>query len=194
MIIYNVTQGTDEWHAVRLGKLTASKAQAIATAGKGLETLAFEKVAEILSGVRQDSYTNSDIERGKEQEELARASYELKYGLSVIPVGFVELDKYVGASPDGFVGEDGLLEIKCPNNANFVKVMYSKKPAPEYEWQMQMQMYVTGRNWVDFVVFNENFPEIITLRVEKDAPKIEKLTAGLAKGVEQIETILKGVK
>jgi putative phage-type endonuclease len=194
MIIHNLEQGTPEWFAVRLGKLTASDAQAIATAGKGLETLAFEKVAEIVSGTKQESYTNGDIDRGHEQEELARASYELQYGLTVVKVGFVELSEYIGASPDGFVGDDGLVEFKCPNNTNFVRIMYGKKPDSKYEWQMQMQMHVTDRKWVDFVAYNENFPEIITLRVERDEKKIEKIVAGLEEGVSQIKTILEGVK
>jgi len=194
MTIHNLQQGTPEWFAVRLGKLTASDAQAIATAGKGLETLCFEKVAEIISGTKQASYTNGDMERGKEQEELARASYELKYGLSVVSVGFVELNEYVGASPDGFVGDDGLVEFKCPTNTNFVMLMYNKKPDSKYDWQMQMQMKVTGRSWVDFVAFNENFPEIITLRVEKDEQKFAKIEQGLEVGVEKIKSILEGVK
>ena len=195
MKIYEtLEQGTKEWFEVRLGKFTASKAQAIGSNGKGLETLCFEKAAEIISGTRQDTYTNPDMERGNEQEKLARASYEMKSGQMVKLVGFIEMDKNVGCSPDGLVGDDGMVEIKCPTNANFVKVMYNKKPESKYVWQMQMQMLVADRKWVDYVVFNENFEDVIVIRVERDETKIDKLKTGLEAGIAKVAEIMEGVK
>lgn len=193
MIVHNIEQGSPEWFEVRLGKLTASTAQAIAKAGKGLETLCFEKAAEIISGTKQEGYVNPDIERGNEQEDLARSAYEMESGCKVETIGFCELDERVGASPDGFVGEDGLVEIKCPTNTNFVRLMYTKTPDPKYYWQMQMQMYVTGRQWVDFVAFNENFPELIVLRIDRDEKKIEKIITGIEQGKQKIAEILEGI-
>lgn len=194
MKIHTMKQGSDEWFTIKLGKMSASSAQAIATAGRGLETLCYEKVAEILSGTRQESYSNGDMERGVEQEELAVASYELQTSRSVEKVGFVELDKYTGCSPDGLVGKDGLVEIKCQNNTNYVRTLYTKSPGSKYEWQMQMQMLVTDRKWCDFVVFNENFNDLIIIRIERDEKKAEKLRIGLEKGITRITEILKGVK
>lgn len=194
MKIHNFEQQSPEWFAIRLGKLTASKAQAIGTAGKGLETLCFEKVAEIISGTRQETYTNPDMERGNEQEDLARSSYEMETGNKVESVGFCELDERVGASPDGFVGEDGLVEIKCPTNTNYVRTLYIKTPESKYAWQMQMQMLVTDRKWVDYVVFNENFKDLVIIRVERDEKKIEKLRVGIEKGKANINLILEGLK
>jgi len=195
MKIINVEQGTPEWFACRLGKLTASDGQAIATSGKGLETLCYEKVAEIMTGKQKPSYTNEDIERGHEMEMLARNSYELETGRLVKEVGFVELDEFTGCSPDGFVGEDGLVEIKCKSDANFVRYMYEKKVETEYNWQMQMQMFVTGRKWVDYVVFNENFTKTTQiLRVDRNENDIAKLKSGIENGILVIKQILNKVK
>ena len=195
MIIHNdFKQGSEEWFKARLGKLTASKAQAISASGKGLETLSFEKVAEIISGKREDTYINPDMERGNEQEDLARSSYEMETGNSVKQVGFCEMNESVGASPDGLVGDDGLVEIKCPKAANFVKLLYTKKIETKYLWQMQMQMLVTDRKWVDFVAQHENFNDLIIIRVERDEAKILKIVDGLLKGAERMKEIFEGCK
>ena len=190
----DLVQGSDEWFKIRLGKLTASTAQAIATNGTGLDTLVFEKVAETITGKQKSSYTSSDVERGKEMEMTARNSYEIETGNVVEVVGFVELDKFTGCSPDGFVGEDGLVEIKCKNDANFARFMYDKKVDSEHNWQMQMEMYITGRKWCDYVLFNENFPKTTLItRVERNEADIDKLKQGLESGIIKIKDILKKI-
>ena len=194
MKVHNFPQQSQEWFDIRLGKFTASNAQAIASNGKGLETLCFQVVAEILSKTREESYTNPDLERGNEQETLARASYEMETGNKVGVVGFCELNKRVGASPDGTVGDDGLVEIKCQKNSVYVQTLYNKKIDPKYEWQMQMQMLVTDRKWVDFVVFNENFPKLIIIRVDRDDNKFDKLRIGIETGNKRVDEILEEVK
>lgn len=192
---HNFEQGSEEWFAIRRGKLTASSAKVIATRGRGLDTLVFEKVAEILTGMSKQFYTNGDIERGHELEAMARNSYELETGKKVVEVGFCELDKNVGASPDGLVGKDGLVEIKCKNDANFVKYLYNGKIDPAHVMQMQMQMLVTGREWVDYVMFNENFdPTTIIKIVVRNESEIAKIKGGIAFGVAQIKSVLKKVK
>jgi hypothetical protein len=196
MKIHNVKQGTEEWLKLRLGKLTASDAQAIATNGKGLETLAFTKVAEIITGkIKEDIYTNADIERGHELEAMARNSYELETENVVKEVGFMELDEFTGCSPDGAILEEGLVEIKCPNDLNFVRYLYDRKIDPGHNWQMQFQLFVSGREWVDYVVFNENFPkQAIITRVVRNETEIAKLKAGVDMGIAQIKAILERVK
>ena len=194
MKIYNFEQGTPEWLEVRLGKLTASNAQAIQAKGAGLKTYIFDKVAEILSGKMEETYINANMERGNEHEDLARSSYEMQTGNSVEQVGFVEMDDNVGASPDGFVGEDGLIEIKCPKAGKYARFLYDKKIEPKYEWQMQMQMLVTNRKWVDYVLFHENFSDVIVHRVMRDEDKIEKIVSGLEVGLLNMGEILKEVK
>jgi predicted phage-related endonuclease len=196
MKIYtDIEQGTQQWFDIRLGKFTASHAQAIATNGKGLETLVYDKVAEILTRKMKESYTNSDIERGKELEEMARNTYELETGIAVTRVGFIEKSERVGCSPDGLIGEDGLQEIKCINDANFVKYMHLRDIDKDHIWQMQMQMDVTGRKWCDYVVYNPNFPKpLIITRIERDNSAIERIRLGCEAGIQKVDEILGGIK
>lgn len=195
MKIYTeLKQNTPEWLEVRLGKLTASDAQAIATSGKGLETLAYEKVAEIMTGKIKEGYTNDDVERGHDLEMLARNSYEIMTGVVVKQVGFVELDNMIGCSPDGLIAEDGVQEIKCKNDANFVRFLYDRKIDPAHEWQMQMQLLVTGRNYVDYVLFNPNFKtSTIVTRIARNEAMIKKLADGIEQGKKLIKGILQEV-
>ena len=189
MKIYNdLTQGTDEWIRVRLGKLSASKAQTIATNGKGLDTLIFEKVAEILTNKPLDSYKNEAMENGSQTEDEARQIYELQTGNKVEQVGFVELSEYIGCSPDGLVGDDGLVEIKCPTPKVFTEYLYSGKVDTKYYAQMQMQMYVTDRKWCDYVVYHPDFQTpCVIKRIDRDEKMIEKIKIGLENGVSQIK-------
>ena len=192
MIIHKVVQGSEEWFALKLGKLSASEAQAISANGAGLDTLVYKLVAERLSGAREDSYTNPDLERGIKQEDTARSSYEMETGNKVEQVGFCQPEENddIGASPDGLVGKDGLVEIKCVRGSVYVKLLYTKKIDTAYVWQMQMQMLVTGRKWVDYVVFNENFSDLIIIRVERDEEAIAKIQKGLDAGIELINKII----
>jgi putative phage-type endonuclease len=195
MIIHNFQQGTPEWLSIRLGKFTATNGQAVATQGKGLETLCFEKVAEILTGMpTKEPYTNPDMERGKELEDIARSSFEIKSGKLVKQVGFCELHKYAGCSPDGLIDEDGLIEIKCQNNVNYIRTKYNGKPDSCYIWQMQFQMWVTERKFCEFVVFNENYNQFINYRIDRDENMINKIISGVQVGQAMVESILLKVK
>ena len=194
MQLHKVKQGSPEWHKVRLGKLTASHAQAIASQGKGLETLAYNKVAEILTGKAEEGYINPDMERGNELEMMARNAYELETGNLVKEVGFCELDKHSGCSPDGFVGDDGLVEFKCPTNKVFTEYLYTEKVNTGYVWQMQMQMLVTDRKWCDYAVFAQDFPKsLIIKRIERDERAIEKIKRGLEIGEDMIIKIMEKI-
>lgn len=191
MKIHNVDQKSQEWLDLRLGKFTASDAQAIANTGKGLETLIFDKVAEKMTGKQKIVKTNDDIERGNEMEKEARLMYELKTGNEVQEVGFCELDDMTGCSPDGLVGEDGLIEIKCKNGANYARFLYDQKIDPAHRWQMQMQMYVTGRQWCDYIVYNEDFDDPMSvIRVDRDDDDITLIKSGLAIGKKNLLEIM----
>jgi len=195
MKIYkDLVQGSDEWLKVRLGKFGGTDAQAVATAGKGLETLCYEKVGEIITGRAKNSYTNEDMERGNELEKQARFAYEMLKGVKVEQIGYIELNDRVGVSPDGLVGEDGLFEAKCPNDANFIKFLYEKKIDTKYIWQIQHQILITGRKWCDFVIYNDNLNRIEITRVDRDEEKIAKLRIGLEIGVTKIEEILSKIE
>ena len=194
MQIHNCTQGTEEWFACRLGKLTASVAKTISTAGKGLDTLCLEKATEILTGKPNETYKNEAMENGNLLEAEARAIYELETGANVTQVGFVEENEFIGVSPDGLVGDEGLIEIKCPTNKTYTQYLLDGKIKPEYYSQMQMQMMITGRAWCDYVVYNPNFKKSIVIkRVYPDDAEIERIINGLAKGTEMIKGIVNDV-
>ena len=195
MKIYKFKQNSEEWLKIRLGKFTGSNAQAIAANGKGLETLIFEKVAELSTGKSKPFYTNGDMERGHELEAMARNSYEVETGITSQQVGFVELDEFTGCSPDGLVGKDGLIEIKCKNDAKFARYLLEQKIDPAHNWQIQMNLFVTGREWCDYIVFNENFKKTISIiRVMRNDVEIAKIKAGLAIGIAQVKSILEKIK
>lgn len=192
MQVYSFEQHSDEWYNIRLGKLTASHAATIATAGKGLETLCFDLVAEILTKRRKDTYSNAAMEQGNLLEDQARTLFELETGFTVEQVGFVERDAFCGCSPDGFIlDRTSGVEIKCPQDNTYAKYLYDGAIKPEYYAQMQMQMMLTGCDHWYYVVFNPNFEKsIVITKVEADAEYQAKLTAGIEKGEKYIKDIL----
>lgn len=194
MKIHNFDQRSDEWKSIRMGKFGGTDAQIVANNGTGLQTLIYKKVAELMTGKSEDEYTNLDMQRGVEQEEIARGMYELTTGREVKTVGYCENDEYSGCSPDGLVGDDGLVEIKCQKDSVFVKTMYTKKIDTKYVYQIQMQLYVTGREWCDFVAFNDNFKDLIIITVKRDEAIINKIKLGLEEGKKQIKQIMERVK
>lgn len=195
-IINTFTQQSDEWFAYKLGKFSASDAQAIVANGKGLETLCFNKATERITGMAtKEAYTNDAIENGNEQEEIARNAIELEYGKPITQVGLIEMNENIICSPDGLVEADGLVEIKCPTNRVYAEYLYFKKIDSKYVAQMQMQMLVSERKWVDYAVFNTNFPKpLIIVRVERDDEFIERLRIGLEFGIMRVEEICTKVK
>lgn len=194
-IITDLKQGSEEWLAIRLGKFTGTNGQAIATNGKGLETLVFEKVAERMTGKGKPQYTNEDIERGNELEEMARNSYELETAFLVKQVGFIELDEFTGCSPDGLINEDGMVEFKCKNDANYARFLYDQKVDPDHNWQIQFNLMVSGREWCDYVIFNENFTKTTQIiRINRNETEIAKLKAGLLTGIAQVKAILEKIQ
>jgi len=167
-------QRTDEWFAARLGKVTASRvADVIAKTKTGpsasRENYATQLVLERLTNKQAESYTNSAMQWGTETEPMARQAYELKRGLFVNETGFVDHPtiEMCGASPDGLVGADGLIEIKCPNSATHMETILNQKVPAKYIPQMMWQMSCTGRNWCDFVSFDPRFPENLQIFIER---------------------------
>ena len=198
MKIYeNLQQGTPEWLQVRLGKFTASKCATIGSEGSGkgrggLEMLCVEKAAERITGMPPEQFTNEDIERGHALEDEARGAYTLETKNVVKQVGFVELDDYIGCSPDGLVGRDGTIEIKCKDDKNHLLMLLGKEIDKAYQWQIQMILLVTGRKWSDFISYNPNYKNkpLKIIRVLPDADMQAALKTGLAKGVERVKEII----
>lgn len=191
MIVHEMEQRSPEWYAVRAGKLTASSAQAIAAGGKGLETLVYETLAEKYALNLEPGYMSIDMMRGVELEDSARNLYEILHD-TVRQVGFVEMDEQVGCSPDGLVGEEGGIEIKCPNNTKFFRMMVNGADEIEkqYIWQCQMTLLVTGRRWWDLCFYNPAFEKsLLVYRQEKNTEMQEKLLLGIEKGIKIIKEI-----
>lgn len=193
-----VEQGTPEWHSIRRGKMTASQASKIGTKGAGLNTLVQKLAGERFSEYdpEAESITNVHIERGNRLEPIARALYELETGNDVVEVAFIERNDYIGISPDGLVGDDGMVEIKCPDMPEFIRFLTTLKPKSEYMWQMQMQMCIAKRQWVDHVVYNEEFDKknMVVVRVPLDIGMQMKLEEGLAVGESKIIALENQIK
>jgi putative phage-type endonuclease len=180
-------QGSPEWLSERAGKVTASKiADVMAKTKSGPSAMRTnymaDLVAERLTGIPKQGFTNDAMRWGTETEPQARAMYELETGLTVVETGFVAHPSIdgTGASPDGLVDETGLVEIKCPNTATHIETLRGGKIDRKYLLQMHWQMICTGRDWCDFVSFDPRLPlemQMHIQRVERDAELCEEITA-----------------
>lgn len=192
-----LTQGTPEWHQARCGKVTASRvADVIAKTktgwGASRKNYLAELVAERLTGVPAQGYTNAAMQWGLDTEPQARAAYVFLTDADVQEVGFVDHPKIAmsGASPDGLVGADGLVEIKCPNTATHIETLREKGVAGKYVTQMQWQMACTGRQWCDFISFDPRMPEdlrVFIQRVKRDEKAIAELEDAVIAFIKEIE-------
>lgn len=191
MKVYDkLEQGTDEWRKVRSGKITSSDFHTLLGKGETKDKILYKKAYERVTGcVIVNNYTNHNLERGRELESTARDLYELETGNDVKEVGFVKLDDFNGSSPDGLVGKDGLVEIKCPTVENWIKGKVKDWIAPQYKTQMQHQMYITGRKWCDFVIFCEELGLYIR-RIERDEEYIKKIISTSEKVNSDISNII----
>lgn len=182
---FDIIQQTPEWFEVKKLKMGASHAGVIMANGKGLDTYVKELLADYYSEGEKEIYTNTDIQRGIELEPLARELYSIKTGNDVIEVGGYEFDKYTFVSPDGLVGDDGGVEIKCHSDKVFVELLLHEVIDPKYYAQIQMNLFCTGRKWWDYVGYNQNIkPYIYIKRIEPDSVSFEKIEKGLKTGKE----------
>jgi putative phage-type endonuclease len=178
-------QRTEEWYRQRLGKLTGSRvADMLARTKSGWSTSRANYLAELvlerITGKRADAYVSPAMQRGTDLEESARIAYEFRTNATIEPVGFVDHPTIPmsGASPDGLIGADGLVEFKCPNSATHMDTLSAGTVPDKYVLQIQWQMACTGRAWCDFVSFDPRFPEAMTLfiqRVERDGKRIAEI-------------------
>lgn len=167
-------QRSNEWFQTRLGKVTASRiADLMARTKSGYSTsranYMAELIAERLTGAKGESYQNSAMQWGTEQEPFARAAYETLKGVLVQEVGFVPHPIILnsGASPDGLVGDDGLVEIKCPYTATHLEFLTTGIIPEKYMLQMQWQIACTGREWCDYVSYDPRLPERMAISIQR---------------------------
>lgn len=183
----SIEQRTDAWFAARLGKATASRiADVIAKTKSGYSTsranYAAQLVCERLTNTVAESYSNAAMQWGTEKEPEALALYEFSTDAALTVVGFIDHPTIPmsGASPDGLVGDNGLIEVKCPNTATHLETLLGQSAPGKYVTQMQWQMACTGREWCDFVSYDPRLPSDMRLfiqRVDRDGAFIRELEA-----------------
>lgn len=198
-----VVQGTDDWHKLRLGKVTASRMADVLSKGKTGESASrknyrIELVAQRLTGQPAESFTNAAMEWGTATEPLARIAYELHKNNNVDQVAFIDHPtiEWFGCSPDGVVG-DGLIEIKCPNTTTHLEWMDDGKAPSKHIPQMMAQMACTGAQWCDFVSFDPRLPEdlqLFVVRVQRDQEYIDSMEKEVIKFLEEVKATIDKLK
>lgn len=194
----DIEQRSADWYAARCGSLGASQiADAIATsrdgksAGSTSINLRAKLVVERLTGIQEDGFKSAAMQHGIDNEDAARMAYEARTGDFVTETGLHKHPAIEGthASPDGLVGDDGLIEIKCPNSATHIETIKAAKIATKYLYQMQWQMRCTDRQWCDFVSYDPRMPEGLRLwikRVERDDQLLAELEAKVTAFLEGV--------
>lgn len=195
-----LVQGSDAWRQARLGKATASRiADIIAKTrsgwGASRKNYLAELVAERLTGTPADSYSNAAMRWGIETEPHARAAYEFFTDAPVQEVGFIDHPSIdmSGASPDGLVGEDGLVEIKCPATATHIDTLLNGTIPNKYIVQILWQMTCTGRAWCDWISFDPRMPEDMRLfvkRILRDDDLIAELETEVAAFLAEVDATI----
>ena len=194
-------QRTTEWHTARLGKVTASRvADVIAKTktgyGASRANLMADLIVERLTGQPASTFSNAHMEWGTEQEPHARAAYSARTGELVEEVGFVDHPSVAnsGASPDGLVGDEGLVEFKCPATATHLDTLLAGEVPSKYIPQMQWQMACTGRKWCDFCSYDPRLPEHLRMfvkRVPRNDEYIKTLETEVTKFLAELDEKLK---
>jgi putative phage-type endonuclease len=190
-------QRTAEWFAARLGKATASKiADIIATTKSGpsasRKNYAAQLVAERLTGVPAETFTNGAMQWGTDTEAEARDAYRQHTLNEVKECGFIDHPTIAmsGASPDGLIGDDGLLELKCPNTATHIETLLGKAVPSKYVTQMMWQMACTGRQWCDFASYDPRLPQsmrLFVIKLHRDDAMIAELEQAVVKFLNEVE-------
>lgn len=187
----DVEQRSADWFAARCGSLGASQiADALSKTkdgkpGSTSTSLRAKLVVERLTGIQEDGFKNSAMQWGIDTEDAARLAYEARTGDFVIETGLHKHPFIQGthASPDGLLGDLGLIEIKCPNSGTHIETIKTAKIATKYIYQMQWQMRCANREWCDFVSYDPRMPEGLRLwvkRVDRDDAKIAELEEGVS--------------
>lgn len=190
-------QGTDAWLQERCGKVTASRiADLMARTKSGYSAsranYASQLICERLTGCVAPSFTNAAMIHGTETEPEARRAYEFYIDRDVVQVGFMPHPsiEMAGASPDGLIGDDGLLELKCPNSATHIETLLGGVIPDKYVKQMQFQMACTGRQWCDFASYDNRLPERMRLfvkRVDRDEELIGEIETAVRGFLAEID-------
>ena len=198
----NILQRSEDWHSERCGKVTASRVKdlnAKPNKGKALNALGLTILAERLTGVQKEIFTNQAMQWGIDNEPHAIAAYENETGNFVVGTGLIDhpFIEMFGASPDGLVGDNGQIEVKCPDTTTHLNTLLTKQVPEEYIPQITSQLACTRREWCDFVSYDPRLPEdlqIIIIRVYAEDLAIEALEQDVRKFNQAIDDAIKTLK
>ena len=195
-------QRSEEWFQARLGLVTASRVADVLAKIKSGESASrrnykIQLVSERLTGERQESYINQAMQDGIDREQFARDRYVQQF-VEVEEVGFVKHPTLeAGASPDGMVGDDGILEIKCPMGSTHTETLMTQDIPSKYVPQVQFQLLVTGRKWCDFVSYHPMFPkhlQIFVKRIEADLVYQKELEVEVKQFLKEVDDVINKLK
>lgn len=197
MTVHMMEQRSPEWFAHRIGRVTASKiadlmAQTKSGPSASRKNYMADLIAERLTGEAKEGFSNSAMQWGTDTEPQARAAYEFVTDNTVTEVGFIDHPtiKMAGCSPDGLVGTDGMVEIKCPNTATHLDTLLGGGIDGKYVKQMQFQMACAGREWCDFVSFDPRLPpemQLFVQRVSFDGGAVAEINAAVAEFLHELD-------
>lgn len=205
MIIFDhVEQGTEEWHEMRRGVITASRFKDVMSKGRGTapsktrHAYMLELAAEVLTGNVEHFEPNKYMQWGTEKEPEAKSMYEFLTDNEVSEVAFIKHDTFnCGVSPDGLVGDNGGIEIKCPKTTTQIETFLSGKMPSQHKAQVQGCIWVTERDYWDFVSFDPRIDgeaSFFNVRVERDEKYIKELADGIALFDDQLQDLIKQLK
>lgn len=201
-VLHNVEQRSEEWFALRMGKLTGSNFPMLMPSSRQKVNVTdtqkkylLEKACELLTNERKESFSNSSMQWGTDHEEEAISYYELEKMTVVNEVGFYEINKSIGDSPDG-VTTDRCIEIKCPNSTTHLTyILDSTKLLNNYKWQCYAHMWATGLNKCDLISYDPRFPDnkkMVIVEIEKDDEEMKILQDRIYLLVETMESYING--
>lgn len=198
MKIYDFEQYSEEWYQIRCGMPTSSGFDKIVTTkgepSKSRQKYLQQLAGEFVCGKAEETYQSHAMLLGKEMESEARKLYEFENDIEVQQVGFCSSDdETYGASPDGLVGEKGLLEIKCPKIATHVSYIIKGNLLADYFQQAQGQMFVTGREWTDLLSYYPGLKRV-EIRVKRDKEFLKKLDAELKSFCKELKELIERIR
>lgn len=199
-IIKDIEQGSNEWLALRLGLPTCSDLSKIVTStgeiSKQLNDYAKDLASDMLLDQIEEGFKSQWMDRGNDLEDEARKAYE-EYSFNVVEqVSFIKHSEKLGYSPDGWIGEDGLIEIKCPKKIHHFDYLINKKLPTKYKPQVQGALFASGRKWCDFISYNPNVRkpyDLFVVRVFPDKDYFKSLDIALDKVIEKRDYYLNKV-
>lgn len=191
-IIETIEQGTLEWLQLRCGMVTASNFGAVKSTGTTRHTYMMKLAAERITGEVGETFSNKAMEWGTANEPLARHAYEDDHFADVKEVAFIKVNDWVGVSPDGLVGDNGLIEIKCPNTNTHIETVLKGKMPTKHKPQVQGQLWASEREWCDFVSFDPRVPlnQLFVDRIYRDDTYIKALEEEINKFVDELQVIV----